>query len=344
MSRVDDPGANAPGTEDSDRPARNTPATHHLNRLARETSAYLRQHMHNPVEWFPWGEEALAQGRRDDKPLLVSIGYSACHWCHVMERESFEDPDTAALMNELFVNVKVDREERPDVDRLYMDFVLRSLGHGGWPLTVFCTPEGRPFFGGTYFPPEPRHNMPAFRQVLESVARTYRERRDEVERHARQAVAALSARPAGVAQDLPGSTTLRKAAEGLLAAADREHGGIGGAPKFPVPTSLDALLAAADVAPEETARDALQQVVFTCCEMARRGLYDHLGGGFHRYCVDATWTIPHFEKMLYDQGQLLRTYAGDRARSTRSPTRRAFLHRLRRHRRRELRGRYESLE
>jgi len=279
------------------------------NRLGGETSAYLRQHMHNPVDWFPWGDEALEHSRRDDKPLLLSIGYSACHWCHVMERESFEDPDTAALMNEWFVNVKVDREERPDVDRLYMDFVLRSQGQGGWPLTVFCTPDARPFFGGTYFPPEPRHNMPAFRQVLESIARTYRERRAEVDQHARQAVATLAARPKGVAQDLPGVATLRNAAERLLASADREHGGFGGAPKFPVPTSLDALLAAVDVAPTEMAQSALQHVVSTCREMSRCGLYDHLGGGFHRYCVDATWTIPHFEKMLYDQGQLLRTYA-----------------------------------
>ncbi len=265
--------------------------------------------MHNPVDWHPWGPEALARARSEDRPLLVSIGYSACHWCHVMERESFEDPDTGALMNRLFVNVKVDREERPDVDRIYMDFVVRSLGHGGWPLTVFCTPDGRPFYGGTYFPPEPRHGMPAFRQLLESVADAWRTRREEVEASASRVVQALVEAPRGVASRPPGSPTLAEAATRLLANADRTHGGFGSAPKFPTPTSLEALLAAVDVLPAESARDALDHVVTTCREMARRGLYDQLGGGFHRYCVDAGWAVPHFEKMLYDQGQLLSVYA-----------------------------------
>ena len=279
------------------------------NRLTGETSAYLRQHMRNPVDWYPWGEEALARARAEDRPLLVSIGYSACHWCHVMERESFEDSSTAERMNALFVNVKVDREERPDIDRIYMDFVVRSQGQGGWPLTVFCTPRGRPFFGGTYFPPTPRQGLPAFSSVLEAVARAYRERREAVERSAAEIAAQLEERPRGVAEALPGCHTLREAAGRLLARADARAGGFGGAPKFPSPPNLDALLAAADVAPAAQARRAVDHVVHSCREMSRRGLFDHLGGGFHRYCVDATWTIPHFEKMLYDQALLLASYA-----------------------------------
>ncbi|HEY8493588.1 MAG TPA: thioredoxin domain-containing protein [Myxococcota bacterium] len=280
-----------------------------MNRLANETSAYLRQHMHNPVDWFAWGEEARAEAAARDVPLLVSIGYSACHWCHVMERESFEDPATAELMNRYFVNVKVDREERPDVDRIYMEFLIRTAGHGGWPLTAFCTPDGRPFYAGTYFPPERRHGLPAFRELLEAIAEAWRTRRDELERNATEALRALARRPTGVAQEPPGVASLRSAATRLLAGADTERGGFGSAPKFPTPSSLEALLAASDVLPADAARAALGHVVFTCREMARRGLYDHVGGGFHRYCVDAAWTIPHFEKMLYDQGQLLRVYA-----------------------------------
>jgi uncharacterized protein YyaL (SSP411 family) len=286
--------------EPSDRPT---------NRLARETSAYLRQHMHNPVDWHPWGQEALAKAKAEDKPLLVSIGYSACHWCHVMERESFEDETTAAELNARFVPIKVDREERPDVDRLYMDFVVRTTGHGGWPMTVFCTPDGKPFYGGTYYPPTPRHGLPSFREVLDAIARAFTTQRSEVEQSASQVVAQLERRPAGVAAEPPGAHTVAAAADAFLEGADPENGGFGGAPKFPTPTSLDALLAAVDVSPPERARAALDHVVRTCHEMARRGLFDHLGGGFHRYCVDATWTIPHFEKMLYDQGQLLRVYA-----------------------------------
>ncbi len=281
------------------------PAT---NRLAGETSAYLRQHMHNPVDWHPWTPEALERARREDRPLLVSIGYSACHWCHVMERESFEDPETAALMNRLFVNVKVDREERPDVDQLYMDTVVRLTGHGGWPLTVFCTPDGRPFYGGTYFPPEPAHGRPSFRQVLEAVDRAWRERRAEVEESAGSILQALRTRPRGVASAPPGADGLAQAARELLRGADPEHGGFGGAPKFPMPASLDGLLAGLPLLLPDERRACLSFVLLTCREMARRGLYDQLGGGFHRYCVDAAWTIPHFEKMLYDQGQLLRTY------------------------------------
>jgi hypothetical protein len=281
------------------------------NRLAGETSAYLRQHMFDPVDWHPWGAEAFARAAREDKPLLVSIGYSACHWCHVMEHESFEDPDTAALMNRLFVCIKVDREERPDVDQVYMDTVTGLTGHGGWPLTVFCTPDGKPFYGGTYYPPEPRHGMPSFRQLLLSIEDAWRQRRGEVDRSAAHITEALARRHAegtGTAPE-PGAHTLEKAAARLLQRADARHGGFGTAPKFPSPPSLDALLAAADLLPERKAREALEHVVLTCREMARGGIYDHLGGAFHRYSVDAHWCVPHFEKMLYDQGQLLRTYA-----------------------------------
>ena len=277
------------------------------NRLASETSAYLRQHMHNPVDWHPWGSEALARAQREDRPLLVSIGYSACHWCHVMEHESFEDPETAALMNQLFVCIKVDREERPDVDQIYMDTVTGLTGHGGWPLTVFCAPDGRPFYGGTYYPPEPRHGMPAFRQVLAGIAQAWRDRRDEVTKSAAEITEALARRPRP-GEALPGTEAAEQGALRLLQRADTEHGGFGGAPKFPTPTSLDLLLAACDALPERKAREALEHVALTCREMARGGLYDHLGGGFHRYSVDARWCVPHFGKMLYDQGQLLRTY------------------------------------
>ncbi|MFQ5418304.1 MAG: thioredoxin domain-containing protein [Myxococcota bacterium] len=278
------------------------------NRLADESSAYLRQHRNNPVDWYPWGAECLERAAREDRPLLVSIGYSACHWCHVMAHESFEDPDTAAHMNEHFVCVKVDREERPDVDQIYMDAVTGLTGHGGWPLTVFCMPDGRPFFGGTYFPPKPRHGMPAFRDVLAAVADAYRTRRDEVERSSARILSLLSRPAARASGGTPGADCAVQGALKLLQSADPDHGGFGGAPKFPTPTSLDLLLAACDALPERKAREALDHVVLTCHEMARGGLYDQLGGGFHRYSVDSRWIVPHFEKMLYDQGQLVRTY------------------------------------
>ena len=280
-----------------------------VNRLADETSAYLRQHMHNPVDWHPWGAEALERARREDKPLLVSIGYSACHWCHVMEHESFEDEETAELMNRLFVSIKVDREERPDVDQIYMDTVTGLTGHGGWPLTVFCMPDGRPFYGGTYYPNEPRQGMPSFKQVMLGIDQAYRERAGEVVASADQITGALGRRHEGTAESAPGAHTLAQAGLRLLQRVDSKHGGFGGAPKFPTPTSLDALLAAADVLPERKAREAIDHVVLSCREMSRGGLYDHLGGGFHRYTVDGHWCVPHFEKMLYDEGQLLRTYA-----------------------------------
>src|SRR5512145_563327 len=278
------------------------------NRLAGETSPYLLQHAENPVDWYPWGEDAFARARAEGKPILLSVGYSSCHWCHVMEHESFSDPATAALMNELFVNVKVDREERPDVDALTMEACVTMTGLGGWPTTVFLTPDGRPFYAGTYFPPEPRHGLPSFRQLLAAVHRAFREQRAQVDDTARQILAALAERPRGVADEPPGVATLVAAARALLESADAEHGGFGSGPKFPTPTNLDALLAACDVLPADEARSTLSFLAFSCGEMARRGLWDHLGGGFHRYCVDGHWGVPHFEKMLYDQGQLLRIY------------------------------------
>jgi hypothetical protein len=226
-----------------------------------------------------------------------------------MERESFEDRETAALMNRLFVCVKVDREERPDVDQIYMDTVVRLSGHGGWPLTVFCAPDGRPFYAGTYFPPEPRHGLPAFRQLLAAIDRAWREQRAQVDDTARQILAALAERPRGMASAPPGAATVAAGARALLESADLEHGGFGSGPKFPTPTNLSLLLAACDVLPELEARRALDFLRMTCAEMSRRGLWDHLGGGFHRYCVDGHWGVPHFEKMLYDQGQLLGVYA-----------------------------------
>jgi uncharacterized protein len=277
------------------------------NRLARESSPYLRQHASNPVDWYPWGEEALARAREEDLPILLSIGYSACHWCHVMERESFADPATAEQMNANFVCIKVDREERPDVDALYMQAVQQMMGHGGWPLTVFLTPRGEPFFGGTYYPPEPRHGMPSFRQLLQGVRRAFDERPDEVARSAaelREALDAAARTGSGAGAMDPRLPERAEAA--VLARADRRHGGFGGAPKFPQPLVLEFLLRrwAGGGSPA-----ALETVVHNLRAMASGGLRDHLAGGFHRYSVDAYWRVPHFEKMLYDNAQLARVYA-----------------------------------
>ncbi len=291
-------------TRDPERAAERRP-----NRLDRESSAYLRQHRFNPVDWYPWGEEALTRARDEARPLLVSIGYSACHWCHVMERESFEDPAVAARMNEAFVNVKVDREERPDVDQIYMDAALKLHGHGGWPLNAICTPDGRPFYVGTYFPPVGRGGMPSWTDVIEAVSKAWRERRAEIEQNAGQIAAALVARPEGEPSGRVGVETLRAGARSLMRAADAAHGGFGAAPKFPTPTNLEFLVAALDFLEPSEAGAIARFLAHTAREMARRGLYDQLGGGFHRYCVDASWTIPHFEKMLYDQGLLLSFYA-----------------------------------
>jgi uncharacterized protein len=270
-----------------------------MNRLADETSPYLIQHADNPVDWYPWGDEALARARDEDRPILLSIGYAACHWCHVMEHESFEDPETAALMNEQFVNVKVDREERPDLDAVYMDAVVAMTGHGGWPMTVFLTPEGEPFFGGTYFPPAPRHGLPSFRQVLQAVARAYREKRGEVAQSARQLVAAVrdSAELAPSSEPLTDSV-LGEAARNLRNIFDPRWGGFGGAPKFPPASVLEFLLR----------RGELDLVTGTLDGMAAGGMYDLVGGGFHRYSVDERWLVPHFEKMLYDNALLVPAY------------------------------------
>jgi uncharacterized protein YyaL (SSP411 family) len=270
-----------------------------MNRLAQETSPYLLQHAGNPVDWQPWGEEALGRARAEGKPLLVSIGYSACHWCHVMERESFDDPATAALMNELFVNVKVDREERPDVDAVYMDAVVALTGQGGWPLTAFLTPDGEPFYGGTYFPPEPRHGLPSFRQVLRAVADAYRERPEDVAAQAEALVGALR-RSAETEPSLEPLTDalLAEAERALLSQLDPRWGGFGHAPKFPPASALEFLLR----------RGRLDAVRLTLDGMAAGGMYDLVGGGFHRYSVDAEWLVPHFEKMLYDNALLAPVY------------------------------------
>lgn len=293
------------------------------NRLARSTSPYLRQHAENPVDWFEWGEEAFAEARRRDVPLLVSVGYAACHWCHVMAHESFEDPATAALMNSRFVNVKVDREERPDLDAAYMAATQAMTGQGGWPMTVFATPEGDPFFCGTYYPPVPVGGSPAFGQVLEALSRAWRERRDEVRGGAAELLAALGGTgtppadppadsPAGTGSDTPALDlgAVRQvsalAVDALATTYDAEHGGFGGAPKFPPSTTLEWLLRRHARTGDER---ALAMATGTLEAMARGGMADQVGGGFARYAVDATWTVPHFEKMLEDNALLLRVYA-----------------------------------
>jgi uncharacterized protein YyaL (SSP411 family) len=274
-----------------------------LNALAAETSPYLRQHAHNPVNWLPWGPVALKRAREEDKPLLVSIGYSSCHWCHVMERESFEDPRTAELMNEGFVCVKVDREERPDVDALYMEAVQAMTGHGGWPLNVFLTPEQLPFYGGTYFPPEPRHGIPAWTQVLQGIAEAWSERREEIKAGGE----GLRERLSGGAGLKPSSapidaSALDAAVARLRDSFDPVNGGFGGppshAPKFPQAPVIEFLLC----------RDERDMALSTLRGMASGGIHDQVGGGFARYSVDATWTVPHFEKMLYDNALLARAY------------------------------------
>jgi uncharacterized protein len=281
-------------------------AKKYTNHLIKETSPYLLQHAHNPVEWFAWGEAAFEKAKREDKPVLVSIGYSACHWCHVMEHESFEDEATARVMNEHFVNIKVDMEERPDVDRIYMEFVQLTTGSGGWPLNVFLTPDKLPFFGGTYFPPQPMYNRPSFQQVLLSVAQAWDERRDELLQSAAEVLGEM--RRIGLAEIAPGGFSqdiLDAAFQSFVRAFDRTHGGWGGAPKFPAPMAMEFLLRYYHRTKNET---ALEMVLKTCEKMARGGIYDQLGGGFHRYSVDAVWLVPHFEKMLYDNAQLARLY------------------------------------
>ena len=269
------------------------------NRLAAETSPYLLQHKDNPVDWYPWGDEALDRAKSEDRPILLSIGYAACHWCHVMEHESFEDPDTAAFMNEHFVCIKVDREERPDIDSIYMEAVQGMTGHGGWPLTAFLDPEGVPFYGGTYFPPEPGRGLPSLRMVMEAVVESWSTQRERIRASAariREQLGAV-ARIEPSADPLSGGT-VDAAIKGLRTMADMRHGGFGGAPKFPPSSALELLLA----------RGVTDVVELTLDSMAYGGIYDQVGGGFARYSVDDVWLVPHFEKMVYDNALLARVY------------------------------------
>ncbi len=282
-----------------------------MNRLGSETSPYLRQHRDNPVDWYPWGPEAFAAAAERDRPVLLSVGYSSCHWCHVMAHESFEDPDTAAVMNRLFVNVKVDREERPDVDAVYMDSVQAMTGRGGWPMTVFLAPDGRPFFGGTYYPDRPRGGMASFRQVMAAIDDAWTNRRTDVHAQADQLVALIdrtsraAASLGAEAGDGTGGQPLERAGDAILAAFDPQWGGFGGAPKFPAAMTLTSALRIH----RRSDRPELLRAVRTSLDaMASGGIYDHLGGGFARYSVDRRWLVPHFEKMLYDNALLTRAY------------------------------------
>jgi uncharacterized protein YyaL (SSP411 family) len=279
----------------------------HTNRLIHETSPYLLQHAHNPVDWYAWGEDAFEKAKAEDKPILLSIGYSACHWCHVMERESFENEAIARLMNELFVNIKVDREERPDLDEIYMSAVQMLTGRGGWPMTVFLTPDRKPFYGGTYFPPEDRGGMPGFPRILKGVNQAYRERPADVEKSVTQILNALQrmSKSAETGQVFS-KTIIAEGAAKVAQAYDVDNGGLGQAPKFPNAGVYELFLR--HYHRSKSAR-YLEMVTHTLTKMACGGIYDHLGGGFHRYSVDAKWLVPHFEKMLYDNAQLVRIYA-----------------------------------
>ena len=296
-----------PSEETSMQTTRNSAAeSEFTNRLIHETSPYLRQHAHNPVDWYPWGQEALDKAKREDKPILLSIGYSACHWCHVMERESFENEAIAEVMNAHFVNIKVDREERPDLDTLYMNYVQMTTGSGGWPMTVFLTPDQIPFYGGTYFPPEDRFGRPGFGRLCLTLAEAYREKKEEIEARGPdivQSLAAMNTLPPGAGKVTAASLDL--AFDQLVPRFDRTHGGFTGAPKFPGSMSLAFLLRHFSRAGRQEGRDF---VALSLQKMARGGMYDQLGGGFHRYSVDERWLVPHFEKMLYDNALLSRLY------------------------------------
>ncbi|HXH28974.1 MAG TPA: DUF255 domain-containing protein, partial [Candidatus Polarisedimenticolia bacterium] len=277
------------------------------NRLAGETSPYLRQHAHNPVDWYPWGEEALERARKQDRPIFLSVGYSSCHWCHVMERESFEDGETAALMNERFVCIKVDREERPDIDEIYMTATQLLSGQGGWPNSVFLTPDLKPFYAGTYFPPVPVHGRPAFRQVLQAVSEAYRDKRADVGRISEEVAERIrSISKLSASREILSGSLLNRAFGDLAGRFDNAAGGFGGAPKFPHPMEISFLLRYH----RRTGNpEALRMAVVSLDRMARGGIRDQLGGGFHRYSVDAAWLVPHFEKMLYDNALLAVAYA-----------------------------------
>src|SRR5712692_1228638 len=279
----------------------------HTNRLIHEKSPYLLMHAHNPVDWYAWGEEAFEKARREQKPIFLSVGYSTCHWCHVMEHESFSDPAVAETMNRYFVNIKVDREERPDVDRVYMTFVQATTGSGGWPMSVFLTPDLKPFFGGTYFPPDDRYGHPGFRTVMLRIEEAWEKDRAKVVQSADQITEYLRQRinaDLGQAGDLEESV-LHKTYEQIRASYDSAYGGFGAAPKFPRPVVFNFLLRYYARAGQ---KDALEMTLNTLRFMARGGIHDHIGGGFHRYSTDATWHVPHFEKMLYDQAQLAVSY------------------------------------
>jgi len=281
------------------------------NRLGREKSPYLLQHAENPVEWFPWGEEAFGKARAENKPIFLSIGYSTCHWCHVMAHESFESAEVAAVMNRKFVNIKVDREERPDVDRVYMTFVQATTGGGGWPMSVWLTPELKPFVGGTYFPPEDRWGQPGFPKVLERIAAAWKQDREKISEQGTKIIAALAQSGAAIADPAPklGRKTLGAAYQQIARSYDAHEGGFGVAPKFPRPVALNFLTRVYARSPQsESGKHALEMSLFTLRKMAAGGMHDHIGGGFHRYSVDAYWHVPHFEKMLYDQAQLAIAY------------------------------------
>ena len=279
----------------------------HTNLLAREKSPYLLQHAHNPVDWFAWNDEAFEKARRENKPVFLSVGYSTCHWCHVMERESFEDERVGKFLNEHFVSIKVDREERPDVDKIYMTFVQATTGGGGWPMNVFLTPDLKPFFGGTYFPPDARYGRPGFLELLQQISRLWQERKGEIAASAAEIHARLEAATTNPAESNPPLTAdvLKNAAEIFKSSYDPVHGGFGGVPKFPQPSTPQLLLRCANRFHDD---EAARMVLHTCERMAAGGIHDQLGGGFARYAVDAGWLVPHFEKMLYDNAQLAQLY------------------------------------
>jgi uncharacterized protein YyaL (SSP411 family) len=282
----------------------------HTNRLAHEKSPYLLQHAHNPVDWYPWGEEAFAKARRENKPIFLSVGYSTCHWCHVMAHESFESEEVAAIMNREFVNIKVDREERPDVDRVYMTFVQATTGGGGWPMSVWLTPDLKPFVGGTYFPPEERYGQPAFKKVLERVATAWKEDHDKIVAQGSKIVEALrESQSAAPGEGKIDGSVADAAYRQVDRSYDPKEGGFGNAPKFPRPVTLNFLTRFYARDPKtDTGKRALDMALFTLRKMAAGGMHDHVGGGFHRYSVDRYWHVPHFEKMLYDQAQLAVAY------------------------------------